>query len=172
MVKKSNAKKILELKNDLYKKKPVNSRRKGNNFERNVAKKLNTRFDTKEFCRTPGSGAFGTTHKNLPKHLQIYGDLITPESFRYIIECKNGYDVDFEDIFRDKSDLYKFINQAENESTQAGKPWLLIYKKNRQKEILITKVNFPLRKKIVVHDTYNVYLLKDILSLPNEYFID
>ena len=82
-----NPKKILELENEFYKKRPVNSRRKGSNFERAIAKKLNGRFETEEFCRTPGSGAFGTTHKNLPDHLKIHGDLITPERFLYVIEC-------------------------------------------------------------------------------------
>ena len=74
----------------LRKKKKVNSRAKGNRFENKIAKTLNERFDTKEFCRTPGSGAFATTHK-LPEYLKVYGDLITPEKFKFIIECKKGY---------------------------------------------------------------------------------
>ena len=43
-------------------KKRVNSRRKGATFERELVTKLNKKFDTKEFSRTPGSGAFATTH--------------------------------------------------------------------------------------------------------------
>ena len=46
----------------LKKKKKVNSRTKGATFERQIAAMLNKRFDTKEFSRTPGSGAFATTH--------------------------------------------------------------------------------------------------------------
>jgi len=67
-----------------------NSRTKGNTFERQVAKILNDRFKTTEFSRSPGSGAFATTH-SLPEHLKIYGDLITPQKFKYCIECKKGY---------------------------------------------------------------------------------
>ena len=72
------------------KKTRVNSRTKGSTFERKIASMFNDRFGTKEFSRTPGSGAFATTH-SLPAHLKIYGDLITPEKFKYCIECKKGY---------------------------------------------------------------------------------
>ena len=67
-----------------------NSRTKGNAFERHIAKLFNNRFKTTEFSRSPGSGAFATTHQ-LPEHLKIYGDLITPQKFKYCIECKKGY---------------------------------------------------------------------------------
>ena len=72
------------------KKKRKNSRTKGNSFERKVSHILNTHFNTTEFMRSPGSGAFSTTHK-LPDHLKFSGDLITPKNFRFIIECKKGY---------------------------------------------------------------------------------
>ena len=74
----------------LKKKKKVNSRAKGSTFERQIAKMFNEKFNTKEFSRTPGSGAFATTH-SLPDHLKIYGDLITPQNFKFCIECKKGY---------------------------------------------------------------------------------
>ena len=49
----------------LKKKKRVNSKAKGGAFERQVANMLNEQFDTKEFCRTPGSGAFATVHRTM-----------------------------------------------------------------------------------------------------------
>ena len=67
---------------EFKKKKRVNSRRKGNAFEREIAKLLNTRFNTTDFCRSPGSGAFATTHL-LPQYMKVYGDLITPENFNF-----------------------------------------------------------------------------------------
>ena len=48
--------------------------------------------------------------------MKVYGDLITPENFKFILECKSGYDVTFEDIFKPKSDLYKFIEQAKRDA--------------------------------------------------------
>ena len=74
-------------------KKRINSRRKGNAFERKISTLLNERFETNEFCRSPGSGAFATTHK-LPQHIKVHGDLITPEKFKFVIECKSGYTSD------------------------------------------------------------------------------
>ncbi len=78
-----------DLSNLRKKPKRKNSRAKGAAFENKVAKILNNRFNTSEFSRTPGSGAFATTHK-LPDHLKLHGDLITPKNFKFIIECKKG----------------------------------------------------------------------------------
>ena len=77
---------IIDIKK-LGKKKRVNSKAKGGAFERQIANILNERFDTKEFNRTPGSGAFATTHQ-LPEHITVAGDLITPLKFKFCIECK------------------------------------------------------------------------------------
>ena len=51
---------------DNMRKKPKrkNSKAKGSAFERKVAKLLNEHFETTDFQRTPGSGAFATTHKS------------------------------------------------------------------------------------------------------------
>jgi Holliday junction resolvase len=86
----------------LKKKKKVNSRTKGSTFERQIAKKLNERFNTTEFMRSPGSGAFASTH-TLPEHLKIHGDLITPKNFKFCIECKKGYN---------KENLYSLYNNS------------------------------------------------------------
>tara|TARA_R110000823_G_scaffold56258_3_gene136726 strand:- start:2013 stop:2531 length:519 start_codon:yes stop_codon:yes gene_type:complete len=168
MVKK-NAKKLLDLENDFYKKPRINSRSKGNTFERALAKKLNVRFDTEEFCRTPGSGAFGTTHK-LPQYLKVHGDLITPEFFKFIIEAKRGYALQLEDLWKPNSNFYKFIEQASRDGKAGGRDWLLIYKRDRQKEIVISVVDFPLQPIIQVQGKYNVYLLEELLELPSSNF--
>ena len=170
MSRKKNPKELLNLENELYKKPRINSRVKGNAFERNIAKRLNERFETKEFCRTPGSGAFATTHK-LPEYLQVHGDLITPKDFKFIIEAKRGYDIKFEDIWKPKSKLFEFIAQAKRDGDSANKPWLLIYKKDRQKEIVITDETLPATQKATIRE-YNLYLLEDLLALTNEIFFD
>jgi hypothetical protein len=152
------------------KKKRVNSKTKGSNFERACAKKFNGRFNTKEFCRTPGSGAFGTTHKNLPQYLKVQGDLITPENFKFIIECKTGYDIRLEDFWKPKSDLWSFIKQAKRESAADGRPWLIIYKRTRQPEMLFCEHEFPVKAHLDFKDGIKVYPFKEVLSLPAELF--
>ena len=42
-----------------------NSKAKGSAFERKVAKILNEHFETTDFQRSPGSGAYATTHNLL-----------------------------------------------------------------------------------------------------------
>ena len=137
---KKDAKDILNLENDFYKKPRINSRTKGNTFERALAKKLNVRFDTKEFCRTPGSGAFATTHK-LPDYLQVHGDLITPQNFKFVIEAKRGYDIKFEDLWKPKSNLFSFIAQAARDGEKA-----------------------------LFKGVYYLYLLEDLLALKDDIF--
>lgn len=155
---------------EFKKKKRVNSRRKGNAFEREIAKILNARFDTTEFCRSPGSGAFATTHK-LPQYMKVHGDLITPENFKFILECKSGYDITFEDIFKPKSDLYKFIDQAKRDAKKANKDWLVIYKKTRHKPFVVTSKKYSLNTVVVINDEYYVYKLSDFLSLDVDNFM-
>ena len=102
-----------DLSNLRSKPKRKNSRTKGNTFERQVAKLLNDRFKTTEFSRSPGSGAFATTHR-VPDHLKIYGDLLTPEKFKFCIECKKGYNnLNLYSLYNNSSELWKFIEQID-----------------------------------------------------------
>jgi hypothetical protein len=112
-------------------KKRVNSRAKGNTFERKVCRILNHRFDTTEFSRSPGSGAFATTH-TLPEHLKIYGDLITPENFKYCIECKKGYNKEnLYSIYNHSSEFWGFLNQCEKDSEKCCRIPMVIFKQDR-----------------------------------------
>ena len=117
---------------NLKKKKRVNSRTKGSSFERSICKILNERFNTTEFSRSPGSGAFATTH-SLPEHLKIYGDLITPERFKFCIECKKGYNhLNLYSLYNYSSEFWKFIEQCEKDSKKCSKIPLVIFKQDRQ----------------------------------------
>jgi Holliday junction resolvase len=162
---------LLKLENDFYVKPRVNGKRKGASYERQLAKKLNDRFNTKDFSRTPGSGAFATTH-NLPEHLKIHGDLITPENFKFVIEAKRGYDITLEDLWKPKSNFYKFISQAKRDGKESDKPWLLIYKKDRQKDMVVCEHKFDIQERALVKVKYNIYLLEDILKLDDLSFLN
>jgi Holliday junction resolvase len=160
---------ILEF-GEFSKKRRVNSKRKGSNFERKIAKILNERFETKEFSRTPGSGAFATTHKNLPENLRIQGDLITPTTFPFVVECKNGYDVQLDDLFKRKSDFKSFIAQAQNDASHAGKEWMVIYQKTRRMAIVIVGKPYSIKPELVLDGLYFIYPLNEFLKLSNEVF--
>ena len=121
----------------LNKKKRINSRTKGNSFERSICKLLNERFNTTEFSRSPGSGAFATTH-SLPEHLKIYGDLITPEGFKFCIECKKGYNhLNLYSLYNYSSEFWKFIEQCEKDSKKCKRIPLVIFKQDRQPTLAI-----------------------------------
>ena len=87
-------------------------------------------------------------------------------------EAKKGYNVTLEDLWRPKSDFYKFIKQASKDGKFAKKPWLLIYKKDRKKEIVVCIDPFPLQEIILVKGKYYVYLLEDVLELDDSKFLD
>jgi len=159
----------------LKKKKKVNSRAKGNRFENKVSKILNERFDTDEFCRTPGSGAFATTHK-LPNYLKVYGDLITPEKFKFIIECKKGYNEEqVSDIFNKKSNICKMIDQAHRDSKKSSRDFLLLIGQDRREPIAITNaVNLPVQGSYLKGEVNKVEVLMvklvDLLCIENTNF--
>jgi Holliday junction resolvase len=146
-----------------------NSRAKGSTFERQVAKLLNDRFNTTEFSRSPGSGAFATTH-TLPEHLKIYGDLITPLNFKYCIECKKGYNKEnLYSLYNYRSDFWKFIKQCEKDSNKCNKLPMVIFKQDRQQTLAIvpSSMSFPDNKYIEINRDnkyYKVYLFDEILK--------
>ena len=161
------------IKEKLSKKKKINSRSKGNTFERKICSLLNDRFNTTEFARTPGSGAFATTH-SLPEHLKVHGDLITPLKFKYIIECKKGYNkVSISSLFNKSSELWDFITKAERDSVNAKKDFIIIFQQDRQPTVTISKKNIlPRLYNTIGFEQYEINLLDEILKYPDNIFID
>ena len=162
----------------LKKKKKVNSRAKGSSFERQIAKLLNDRLGTTEFSRTPGSGAFATTH-SLPDHLKIYGDLITPQNFRYCIECKKGYNnQNLYSLFNKSSEFWKFIEQCQKDSDKCNKLPMVIFKQDRQPTLLIIPHHVELGQSqyyiqienIDTQSKYRVYLFEEVLKAEPDHF--
>ena len=152
------------------KNKRVNSRNKGNTFERKIAKLLNEHLNTKEFSRSPGSGAYATTH-NLPEYLKIYGDLITPKNFRFCIECKKGYNKEnIYSLLDYSSDLWGFVEQCEKDSEKSLKLPLILYQQDRKDILAITRADvFPAalnRIRIYKEKDYEIFRFKDLLSSP------
>lgn len=156
------------------KKKKINSRNKGNAFERKLCEILNTFFNTTDFSRSPGSGAFATTHK-LPEHLMIRGDLITPQKFKWIIEAKCGYDKEgICSLFSKKSIMLDWLVKVNKESLLAGRHFMLLLHQSRQETIAFTKhmptyMNYP-RNHIVIYGIQDIGDIvicnfKDLLEL-------
>ena len=166
----------------LKKKKKVNSRAKGSTFERSIAKLLNDRFNTSEFSRTPGSGAFATTH-SLPDHLKIYGDLITPQNFKYCIECKKGYNnLNLYSLYNYSSEWWGFLDQCRKDSEKCGKIPLVIFKQDRQPTLAIVPDYVKTLERlqyIEIHRienfskiTYRIYKFEELLADHDSTWLD
>ena len=146
-----------------------NSRTKGNTFERQIAKLLNDRFNTTEFSRSPGSGAFASTH-TLPDHLKIYGDLITPQKFKFCIECKKGYNnQNLYSLYNYSSEIWKFIAQSEKDSKKCGLTPMVVFKQDRQPTLAIIPQAVAVTgdiKYIEIHNNkhYRVYLFEELIK--------
>lgn len=170
---------LSKLKKDKTKRK--NSKVKGNTFERKICEVFNTRFKTNEFCRSPGSGAFATTH-TLPDHLKVYGDIITPKAFQYIIECKKGYNKEgIGSILKSNSILNSMIAQARRDSDKCSKYFLLILAQDRKEGIVVTnrlpKPKDSFKFYVEVNDSTEqrkVYIvtLEELLDSPDLGFLE
>ena len=157
-----------------------NSKAKGSAFERKVAKILNEHFETTDFQRSPGSGAYATTH-NLPDHLKIHGDLITPKNFIYSIECKKGYnDLDLYSLLNPNSKIYEFIKQAEKDADPAKKEAIVLMAQDRRDIIALIKEDshisnqLNINNKRIIHILNNYILVsfKDVLSIDTSLFFN
>ena len=161
----------------LNKKKRINSRTKGNSFERSICKLLNERFNTTEFSRSPGSGAFATTH-SLPEHLKIYGDLITPEGFKFCIECKKGYNhLTLYSLYNYSSEFWKFIEQCEKDSKKCKRIPLVIFKQDRQPTLAIIPDTVEVlsdAKYIEIRNRkhYRMYLFEELIKCWDSIWFD
>jgi hypothetical protein len=151
----------------LKKKKRINSRTKGNAFERKISGLLNEHYKTTEFCRTPGSGAFATTHK-LPDHLKVSGDLITPLNYPYVIECKKGYKFTVSDLLNNKSDFISIIEKVDKESKSCNKEFLLIFQQDRQNIYCVLRLN---NKSLIATNEYCVNINNQYLITSLEVFL-
>jgi hypothetical protein len=117
-------------------KKKVNGKKKGDSYERLVAKDLSKKFhDT--FRRVPQSGAImGGQNRFYNKNLRVdaqeilAGDIITPKWFPFTIECKNYKDTPkIRNLLSNgDKDLDEWIKQAKGESEVARKPWIIVFK--------------------------------------------
>lgn len=149
----------------LKRSKRINSRTKGNAFERKIAKLLNEHYNTTEFMRTPGSGAFATTHK-LPEHLQVHGDLITPKDFPFLIECKKGYKFTISDLYNLSSKFWEIWKKLNIECNKTGKLPLLIFQQDRQNILCMIDMpdNYPRRYNDIGNNIEIIISLEDFLS--------
>jgi hypothetical protein len=161
----------------------MNSKNKGNIFERKIANLLSKRFATitgkeKSFARATDSGSFfgGTNRSRMVTHnldKANFGDIVCPLKFRYNIECKH---------YKTPPNIFSLIDgsirewdvwiaQASQDCTNAGKKMAIIIKYNNMKEIVILN-ELPDIACAVQYQANFVVSLETFLSIPDEAFFD
>lgn len=109
----------------------MNCQQKGKNFERKVAKILTEKL-CMEFNRTPQSGGLRWASDN-----NVYGDIVTPDNFPFIIECKNRENWSFDQFMKGEcKEFDSWVEQViedcnrHNKNNEEKLP-LIIFTKNR-----------------------------------------
>lgn len=160
----------------------INSKAKGNVFERKVSKILSTRFAEYTgvefaFRRDVTSGSFfgASNQKRLQTHdteTATFGDLLAPATFRFSIECKHYKDApSFVSILKqDNKTLDKWLGQATQDATNAGKEALVIAKFNNVPEMAFINRDIWTRQAPMTYRGYAIVMLDEFLSEADEYF--
>ena len=166
------------IENAQKRKKKKNSGRKGKRGERNLAKILKARFGF-EFSRTTGSGNRWGQVIYLPMHAQkvFSGDLVCPENFKFVVECKDGYEeIDLHAAFDDGlKQIDKWIKQVLDEADRCKRQPIIVWKKDykpwlafiRDKDISETEFQYLMRYK-----NWRILSLAQLLKLPDSYFFE
>ena len=167
------------------KKKKKNSGEKGKRGERNLAKVLKERFGF-EFTRTVGSGNRWGQVSFLPQHATdtYSGDIVCPENFKFVIECKDGYnDLDLHFCVGSNKGYAKidsWIEQSIDEAKRSERLPIITWKKDYKPWVaLVRKIDLPMRRKPylviwkyfhMIYIDWAVLPLTALLELPDEFW--
>jgi hypothetical protein len=105
--------------------------------------------------------------------MKLHGDLITPQMFRFTIECKKGYNKEnLSSFFKPNSNLQKFIEQAGKDAKSADREPMIIFKQDRSVTIVIVRTNTyttNIENKLIWKE-YCICPLEELLSINDNYF--
>lgn len=154
----------------------MNSKNKGNTFERKIANLLSDRFLAqtgipKSFRRNADSGSFfGGGNKTRTETHDLskasFGDIIAPEEFAFSIECKHYATApSFASMVKQEVATFdKWIGQAEQDGESSGKLPCIIVKYNNVPEIVLVQDVFGTLEPIARYKTYFIVTLADFLA--------
>ena len=127
---------VVDILKNADKQKRLNSKVKGNRVERNLCKLLTAHFG-RNFSRSVGSGNRWGQVTCMPEHARqtLSGDICPPENFKWVIECKGGYE--------DKIDLNsaldggcacldEFVRQSAKDADFSHRKPIIIWKRSRK----------------------------------------
>ena len=162
--------------------KRVNGKNKGNSYERKIANLLSERFApylgvTTGFRRNSDSGSYfgGTNQSRTQTHsldYAVFGDLICPKNFRYVVECKHyktppSWSGFLNGEVRQWDD---WIAQNTQDSVNAARPGALIVKYNNVPDLVFLEQEVSALRRCFQYRVRHVYLLTDWLNQTDSEF--
>lgn len=132
------------LENNVKKKKKVDGKSKGDRTELHLCKALTKHFG-KEFSRALGSGSRWSQVQQLPEHAKktLSGDICVPEGFKWVIECKGGYedDINLTNVCDGNgiARLDEFIEQVSRDAEYCNRKPIILWKRNRKPWLAMIK---------------------------------
>lgn len=124
---------------------PSPSKRKGNSNESAVAKALSAWWG-ESFRRTPNSGALRWMGASF-----TYGDILPPESFPAVVECKHYGHVDLDEMIRCAPTPHNILGWWQETSDDAYRCYketgipvqpILVYKQDRRPRRIVLEAEF------------------------------
>jgi len=158
----------------------INSKSKGNVYERKIANRLSERFAAhtgieQSFRRDVTSGSFfgASNQKRLATHdaeTATFGDIMAPETFRFSIECKHyKTPPTFTSLMKQEVKLLDdWIKQAKQDATNSGKQMLVIAKFNNVADFVIIEGNDG--DALMAYKGNSIVPLELWLTRPETYF--
>jgi hypothetical protein len=110
--------------------KKKNSGDKGDRGERLLVQLLNKHFATNVFSRTSGSGNRWSQVEFVKK--DYIGDIVCPDAFRFVVECKFGYTEEIDLYSALASGHYKldeWVEKADNDSERSDRLPIICWKR-------------------------------------------
>lgn len=164
-------------------KKRINSKSKGNVFERKISTALSKRFEAKTglvtaFRRNADSGSFfGGSNKHRTETHDLdkasFGDIITPTNFNFSIECKHYKEAPtFSSLISQNwKTLDGWIEQAEQDAASSGKQSAIIVKFNLVPEIVVLRtLPAGIKQSIINYKDFVIISLEDWLMMDDSIF--
>ncbi len=166
----------------------VNSKKKGNGWEREIANLFSENFND-TFKRVPQSGALvgGVNRKIVNDGLRsdaveiLAGDVITPKDFPFSLECKSYKDFEFHQVVSGcNKTLDKWIEQAQSDADVSKKQFLILMKFNRKGQYVCSydlelanekKLSNVLSNCLIYKGVFFIYTLDEFIKYSNEILV-
>lgn len=110
----------------------INSKRKGDRNEREVAKLL-TKWTGQKFIRTPSSGGIATRLGSMSVNAAFCGDVSCVDQnfeFHFTVETKHYKSLALSKELRSNSKVYSIYQQAKRDAEAAGRLPMIMLRKN------------------------------------------